>query len=132
MGKLAHKSDQLSRECDGAECSDCTLVIGNLARWNAQGRATSAFGKFHYTEFADLSRDILCKLCPFIILSPLLDEKFDVVEIAARLQKLGYRGRYRAITETMPNADMIRAEIRNEAPDLDFDLLVMPPIANDG
>jgi hypothetical protein len=132
MGKLAHKSDQLSRECDGAEYSDCTLVIGNLARWSAQGRATSAFGKFHYTEFADLSRDTLCKLCPFIILSPLLDEKFDVIEIAARLQKLGYKGRYRAITETMPNADMIRAEIQDEAPDLDFDLLVMPPIANDG
>jgi len=132
MGKLAHKSDQLSRECDGGEYSDRTLVIGNLARWSAQGRATSAFGKFHYAEFADLSRDILCKICPYIILSPLLDDKFDVLEIAERLQKLGYRGRYRAITETMPDADMIRAEIRNEAPDLDFDLLVMPPIANDG
>ena len=132
IGKLAYKCDQPSRECDNTEYSDCTLVIGNLARWNAQGRATSAFGKFRYTEFADLNRDILCKLCPSIILSPLLDDKFDVVEIADRLQKLGYRGRYRAITETMPDANMICDEIRNHAPDLDFDLLIMPAIANDG
>lgn len=129
MSKLARHRDLPAQASQKVER---TLVVGNLARWNAQGRATSAFGSFHYTEFADLDGKVLRDVDPNIILSPLMDNKFDVIEVVERLRDLGYGGRYRAITEMMPNAEMVRAEIRSYAPNLDFDLLVMPEIANDG
>lgn len=67
-----------------------------------------------------------------MVLSPLVADGFDVIDIAIRLAELKYTGRYRAIAEDLPNGNMIRKEVRAHAPDLDFDLLMMSPIANDG
>ena len=129
---LARQADKQAVATEKVLLADRTLVIGNLARWSAEGRATAAFDVYQYTEFAMLTRELLDRIDPAIILSPLVGDDFDVLEIATQLAKLGYKGRYRAITTDMPNAEMVRAEVRSHTPDLDFDLLVVPPIANDG
>lgn len=108
-----------------------TLVIGDLARWSAQGRSTSAFDTFHFTAFDLLTKDLLAQIDPNIVLSPLLADDFDVMDVAINLSELGFTGLYRAITNDMPNADMIRVEVHNQAPALDFDLLVMPSATTD-
>jgi len=108
-----------------------TLVIGNLARWNAEGRVTVSFDQVRFTELQGLTESTLQVTAPDIVLSPLVGDDFDVLEVAARLSELGYKGRYRVITHKLPNADMIRSEVRDHAPELDFDLLSMPTVAND-
>jgi len=48
-----------------------------------------------------------------------------------KLIELRYQGRYRAIAEDLPDADLIRKEVQTFAPQLDFDLLLMPRLAGE-
>lgn len=80
----------------------------------------------HFIGIADLTARKLCETGAAIVLSPLVGDDFDVVDVAHRLLSLGFRGRYRAISEELPDAELIREEIRCFAPELDFDLLLMP------
>lgn len=64
-----------------------------------------------------------------IILSPLVSEDFDAVDVAGVLSALAYDGPYRAVTDTLPVPAIISREVRNHAPYLDFDLVVLPMLA---
>lgn len=66
---------------------------------------------------------------PDIILSPLVSEDFDAVDVAGVLSALAYDGPYRAVTDTLPDPEIISREVRNHAPYLDFDLVVLPMLA---
>ncbi|EBA10955.1 hypothetical protein [Roseobacter sp. CCS2] len=124
------RGTQLRAQAD-ADFDEKTLVIGNLARWNAEGRQTASSAHIQFSELRALTKTTLDDLSPSVILSPLMGDDFDVLDVAMRLVTFGYDGRYRAITENLPDAEMIRKEVRAHAPDLDFDILVMPPVAND-
>jgi len=136
------KWQEMSKFAQNVETKQCasteermtvrTLVIGNISRWNAEGRVTVSFDQVRYTEIHGLTESTLECAAPDIILSPLVGDDFDVMEVAIRLSELGYKGRYRAISQNIPNADMIRTEVRDHAPELDFDLLPMSKVANDG
>lgn len=132
---MAHDARQRATQFNAVEkqaTANVTLVIGNIARWTAEGRPPVKTDVFEFTEFAHLTQQLIDSINPDIILSPLMADDFDVVDVADRLHALGYCGCYRAITSNIPNADMIRAEVRNHAPEVDFDLLMMSPVANDG
>lgn len=131
MNELARRHD--AHQCAGEDnkTAGAILVIGDLARWQAQGRPTDAFDSFSFTEFGDFDDDMFRRLAPKFIFSPLIGTDFDVIEVAERLQELEFAGRYRVVTEDMPNADMVRAEVHAHAPDIDFDLLIVPAITND-
>jgi hypothetical protein len=104
---------------------DRTLVVGNLARWQSEGRMTDALDEFHFVGFDELTPKVIDAFQPDIILSPLFDDDFDVMDVATTLINMGFEGRYRAITDALPNAGIVRCEVRNHAPGLDFDLLIM-------
>ncbi len=106
--------------------SNRTLVIGNLARWKSEGRITVALNGFQFTDFGTLTLDIFTEFAPEIILSPLFGDNFDALDVAAKLSELRFAGRYRAISDNLPCADIIRKEVRSHAPDIDFDLMLMP------
>ncbi len=116
---------------DEVEPRHKTLVIGNISRWNAEGRDLDVSEDVQFSDLGLLTRPVLDALSPTVVLSPLMGDDFDVIDVAEQLVSFGYAGRYRAITEDVPNAAMIRREVRAHAPGLDFDILVMPPAAND-
>lgn len=107
--------------------ADRTLVIGNLARWSAEGRLVCPIEDVQFTDLCNLTEELLCTFDPDLILSPLFAGGFDVIDVAQRLTQLGYQGQYRAITENMPDVAMILNEVRTQAEGLDFDLLSLPP-----
>ncbi len=119
---------QLSDALDGMEHK--TLIIGNLSRWKAQGRDIPPLEGFQFIELAELNADIVNEKQPDIILSPLVADDFDAVDVAVRLIELRFQGKYRVIADDMPDATLIRKEVRGFAPQLDFDLLLMS--ADDG
>jgi hypothetical protein len=106
------------------------LVIGNLLSWEREGRPVPSLDGFRFTSFADLDEHLLNGLKPEVVLSALMGESFDAVDVARRLAELGFTGRYRALTNMLPNADAVRDEVREVAPDLDFDLFVIRPAAD--
>lgn len=105
-----------------------TLVVGDLARWEAEGRMTPPLDDFQFVEIKSLTAEVVQDMEPEIILSPLVADDFDAVDVAAKLIELQYNGKYRAISDDLPDADLIRSEIRSFAPQLDFDLLLMPAV----
>ena len=81
---------------------------------------------FQFITISDLSADLVRKADPEIILSPLVADDFDVVDVAEKLVLLGFQGRYRAIAPSLPDARLVLEEVRSFAPQLDFDLLLLP------
>ncbi|MGJ8587075.1 MAG: hypothetical protein ACSHXW_02890 [Yoonia sp.] len=104
-----------------------TLVIGNVGRWIAEGRTLVSLDHVHFTDLDGLTSELLSEIDPDLILSPLFGGNFDVIDVAQRLTELGYEGRYRAISENMPDSEMIRREVCAQSEGLDFDLLSLPP-----
>ncbi len=110
-----------------------TLVVGDLRRWTAEGRAFAGLSEFNFTNISRLDRDLINDLDPDIVLSPLVADEFDAVDVAVKLIDLNYRGKYRAITDQHINGPLIANEIRSLSPHLDFDLLQLgspPPAAS--
>lgn len=109
-----------------AEQAQATLVVGDLSRWESEGRTMPVLDGFQFIKISDLSADLVQETDPEIILSPLVADDFDAVDVAEKLVLLGFQGRYRAIAPRLPNADLILEEVRGFAPQLDFDLLLLP------
>lgn len=103
-----------------------TLVIGDLKRWRAAGRDTMACSHFQFAGLDDLTAEVIAAFDPEIILSPLVGTSFDVLEVAEKLQQINFKGRYRAICTDIPDVEIIRSDVSQVAPDLDFDLFQVP------
>lgn len=107
--------------------SQRTLVVGNRRRWSSEGRITSSLRDFTFLDFSELTAAALATHAPDIILSPLVGDDFDVIEVATILASLEFKGRYRVIAEVLPNAELVIKEVSESAPALDFDVLLMAP-----
>lgn len=108
------------------DLGDRTLVIGNMRRWASEGRLTSSLRDFSFLNFGDLNAETLKEYQPDIILSPLVGDDFDAIEIAQVLSELKFEGRYRVVSDTLPNAGIVKREVAEHADGLDFDVLLMP------
>ncbi|AHM05214.1 hypothetical protein roselon_02927 [Roseibacterium elongatum DSM 19469] len=62
---------------------------------------------------------------PALVLSPLLTPVFDAIDLARYLSQRAYRGRYLALVEKLPSANLIRREVEAQSPDLNFDVIVL-------
>lgn len=103
-----------------------TLVVGDMARWRAQGRNLPDIDGLQFVDINALTDYVRTAEAPDIILSPLVSDDFDVMDVAHVLSECAYCGPYRAVTDLIPNPDIIRDEVRGQAPLLDFDLFVLP------
>ena len=101
------------------------LLIANILTWRRDGRDVPNVEVFRFAAFGELTEDLLAEVAPDVVLSPLIGEDFDAVEVARLLQRWDFRGRYRAITASLPCLDAVRAEVLEAAPDVDFDLFVV-------
>ena len=113
-------------ESQGAASLPVMLVIGDLGRWKAMGRTTPRLRHCHFCQPADLNAELLDRLKPDYVVSALIGGGVDAMEIAERLTALSFAGAYRAIVSGLPNLSSVRAEIRSAAPEIDFDIYVLP------
>lgn len=102
------------------------LAVGDLQEWRRSGRDIPADGKIAFTDFRSVSEELFQLIAPHLVLSPLLARGFDCIDLAQVLHAIGFKGRYRAIAEVLPNPEIIRREIVDLCPGLDFDVIVMP------
>ncbi len=76
------------------------------------------------TRFLALQPAQFTRLSPVLVMSPLVvSGGSDAIEIAMRLAGLGYCGRYLAFVSVVPSKSMIVDEIRNIAPNIDFEVI---------
>ena len=98
------------------------LVVGNLASWQRLGRKVPTLPGFHFAAFQDVTLHLMQAVVPELVLSAVMGDGYDVVELARRLALLGFSGRYRALTSGLPNPQIVLNEVNAAAPQIDFDL----------
>lgn len=77
-------------------------------------------------SLADLPRQPLSgPTAPVLVLSPLVTPAFDAIDLAQILSENGYRGRYLALTDRLPNPALIRREVAAQAPAISFDVVIL-------
>ena len=101
------------------------LVIGQLRLTGGEAPAILRQQGYRFACFSDLDGPLLEALRPDMILSALIGEDFDAVEVARRLSELGYQGPYRAMSTPLPRPALVKSEVRSAAPGLDFDLVIL-------
>ncbi len=101
------------------------LVVGNLRQWERQGRVVPILDGFIFAAFYEVTAELLGEVQPGVVLSPLIDDAFDAIDLAEVLGGLRFGGRYRAIAGPLPNPKPVLADVRSAAPDLDFDVFIL-------
>ena len=74
----------------------------------------------------ELDLDLLHRVKPDCVLTPLVGIGCDVLDVASRLTKLGYQGLLLAVTDPLPNPHVIKAEIQASIGAIRFDLIEIP------
>ena len=100
------------------------LAVGSAAEWREGGNRLQADGRVAFSSLEEVSEESLARLCPTVILSPVLARNFDCIDLAQKLFSLGLTGRYRAVTDQLPDPEMVEREIRHLCPGLDFAILI--------
>jgi len=103
------------------------LVVGDITLWKSSGRDLPQIAQAEFCSFADLTNELIDRLQPEIILSPLVSEQFDVLDLVVALDGMNYDGRIRALTPPLPNKEIILREVGILCPSLDFDILEVHP-----
>ena len=103
-----------------------TLVIGDLARWTAEGRIDASLDAFRFVDISTLSAELASNAQPGVILSPLIANEFDAIDVAMLLVNSRFRGKYIVVTEGVPDPALILSEVKTAAGELDFDLIQLP------
>lgn len=63
---------------------------------------------------------------PSVIYSPVFAQGFDCYDLSMMLSSLGFEGKYRAISNALPNPGLVRDEVLSVCPDLNFDVVTAP------
>lgn len=75
--------------------------------------------------FTEVSAEALDRIRPDVVFSSLVGPGFDCLDLAERLVDAGFRGKYRAVAPQVPDPKLVRREITDRFPALDFDLIVL-------
>lgn len=103
------------------------LVVGSIDPWLEANREQLLIKDTVFCVFSDLTIDFIEEHDPDMIFTPLVTSQYDVMDLAIKLDNMGFEGPFRAICSPLPNPEIILAEIRFECPALDFDLIVVQP-----
>jgi hypothetical protein len=122
---------ELATEVGAGPASDnlqtaTVLAVGDIDEWRRHGGDLPADSRLAFTDFRSVTAELFQVMAPTLVLSPLLARGFDCIDLAQVLHAMGYRGRYRAVADLLPDPGMIRREIATICPGLDFDVIVMP------
>lgn len=99
------------------------VAVGDTRQWNEAGASLPKDVKVAFAAIEDITDDFLAIVEPETVISPLLARSFDCADLAERLHMYGFRGRYRAIAADIPNPGLIRREVREAFPGLDFEII---------
>ena len=99
------------------------LAVGSPRVWDRENKGLHSVGPLLFVAFSDVTRDLIERIQPEMVVSPALAIDFDCIDLAMALSAIGYAGAYRATARDLPRPEIIQAEIKNLCPSLDFGFL---------
>ncbi len=98
------------------------LAVGDSEEWLRERRILTR-DSVAFIAFHEIDETVLASLGPSLVYSPLLATSFDCIDLALLLSKLGYEGRYRAVSDNVPKPNLVEREVRQLCPRLDFKIV---------
>ena len=102
--------------------SKVILAVGDVLSLRSRSEADIAGDATAFANFADVTQELVDALDPQIVVSSVLGRNFDCVDLAERLDHLGFRGRYCLIAHGIPEPGLVLREIRSLFPALQVEL----------
>jgi hypothetical protein len=78
---------------------------------------------FVFVDFESLDDCLAARPRPSTILSVLIGNGFEAVDIAGELHRSGSQSQYRAFASAIPAPNLIKREVAQVAPGLDFEII---------
>jgi hypothetical protein len=97
------------------------LAVGDSEEWLRQGHELPPENVV-FVAFGDLSEGTLARFRPTVIVSPVLANEYDCIELTLLLRNVGYKGIYRAVGHNMPRPELIEREVSQLYPELNFQI----------
>lgn len=92
------------------------LVVGPARPGRCPDMAPSAL--VVHARMAHLTRALLNRLRPDMILTPLFARDGDILDLARLLKRAGYRGQLIVQSQPLPSTDLVLGELRDLFPEL--------------
>lgn len=99
------------------------LVIGDVHEWLARGRNLPADDVLEFCDYAEFNAKFLKALRPDVILSPLMGQNFDALDVAMKLEAARFCGCFRILAPKLPHPEVVETELRSLAPSVDCELV---------
>lgn len=100
------------------------LVVGSRAAWGTHEGRPAALPGFLFCDYDDLALFMAGGSTVDMVLSPLVAQGFDALDVALQLADCGFVGRYRAVVDDLPDPSLVCREVRRAAPRVDFDVVL--------
>lgn len=81
----------------------------------------------HSVDFAMVDAGLILRMHPDIVLAPLIGNSFDILDLAARLIRIGFGGHLSILSQQIPDMDSVLNEIRDAVPEISVDLVALKP-----
>jgi hypothetical protein len=105
-----------------SESDFVVLAVGDVLSLTTRMSADLAADTTAFAEFVDVTPELMSELAPQVVVSSVLGRNFDCVDLAERLNEVGFEGCYRLIGHGMPEPLLVLREIRSLFPSLHVEM----------
>ena len=97
------------------------LAVGDVFDWHESTRSIPMGAAVTFAEIAEITQDFLQEINPDIVLSCLVSQDFDFLDLAQALQAAKFKRCLRIIVPELPDPDIVLSEARNLCPNVNID-----------
>ena len=76
----------------------------------------------YFATYAEVTPALILRIGPDVVLSTLIGDHFDAIDLAGKLVLANFTDKYRAVTVGLPDPELVRREVLEVAPHIDFDV----------
>lgn len=76
-----------------------------------------------YSHKDMLSKSMLSRIAPDIVVAPLIAHDWDIIDLATRLVELGYHKTLLVASKPLPRAHLVMSEVKSICPEIDLQLI---------
>ncbi|MBS0565278.1 MAG: hypothetical protein JSR87_12640 [Proteobacteria bacterium] len=99
------------------------LILGPADLEAAHGDGAQAA---RIADLGGLTAAAMAAIRPDMVVAPLLDPGFDILDVLGRLDHFGFRGRLCAVSPPLPDPAAVTSEVRGQCRGIDFSLITRP------
>ena len=106
------------------------MAVGEARLFRAAGALLEDTADVIYADISDITPVFIAVHAPDIVVSPLASRSFDCLDLAKALHDAGFLGRYRILSDDVPNPRVLMNEIYSCCPGIDAELLTLKQMKN--